>query len=513
MHLQKAVEPYDVFARALTIGPETMVMNFRPDEPMHNRYAVDHGFLSPDGRRRGGHDRADGQRVLPLGVQLLRDARPGRRRCCRSTTRTPARTSRSPRCTTTSRGRCRRCVKWSAFCVATGRRPRLARRPDRLVRGRRRPRPAPTPTSSARTSGSPTRTSSASATTSSARRRCPTSTRWSLDWVGSHGVRRAADADRRRDLSGARAVEQFLGHFRGLLDLWIATDQAARPTVSDCDYRPLGPSGLMVSSGRHRLQRLRRAHRRGTRTGAWSTPRSTPGSPCSTPPTSTARGASEELLGRALGSRRDDVVVATKFGMDMQRRERAGLGRPRLAPLHPHGGRGEPAAARHRLDRPLPAARARPESRRSTRRWPRCTSWWPRARSATSARRTSPAGRSSTPTGRRTATGQTAFVSAQNKYSLYDRSADDELIPACEHVGVEPAAVLPAGVRAAHRQVPARRGRAGGHPARRPARRSRLEDADFDRIEALDGVRRRAGRLDPRRRDRRPRSPSRSSAR
>src|SRR5919112_2356823 len=29
------------------------------------------------------------------------------------------------------------------------------------------------------------------------------------------------------------------------------------------------------------------------------------------------RGASEELLGRALGKRRDDVVVATKFGMDM----------------------------------------------------------------------------------------------------------------------------------------------------------------------------------------------------
>jgi hypothetical protein len=51
MHLQKAVEPYDVFARALTIGPETMVMNFRPEEPMHNRYAVDHGFLSPQAGR------------------------------------------------------------------------------------------------------------------------------------------------------------------------------------------------------------------------------------------------------------------------------------------------------------------------------------------------------------------------------------------------------------------------------------------------------------------------------
>jgi hypothetical protein len=47
MHLQKSVEPYDVFARALTIGPETMVMHFRPDEPMHNRYAVDYDFLSP----------------------------------------------------------------------------------------------------------------------------------------------------------------------------------------------------------------------------------------------------------------------------------------------------------------------------------------------------------------------------------------------------------------------------------------------------------------------------------
>jgi hypothetical protein len=47
MHLQKSVEPYDVFARALTIGPESMVMHFRPDEPMHNRYAVDHDFLNP----------------------------------------------------------------------------------------------------------------------------------------------------------------------------------------------------------------------------------------------------------------------------------------------------------------------------------------------------------------------------------------------------------------------------------------------------------------------------------
>ncbi len=48
MHLQKAIEGYDVFARSLSIGAETMVMRFQPDQPMHLRYAVDHSFLSPD---------------------------------------------------------------------------------------------------------------------------------------------------------------------------------------------------------------------------------------------------------------------------------------------------------------------------------------------------------------------------------------------------------------------------------------------------------------------------------
>jgi hypothetical protein len=47
MHLQKAVDDYDVFARSLSIGAETMVMRFQPDQPMHLRYAVDHSFLSP----------------------------------------------------------------------------------------------------------------------------------------------------------------------------------------------------------------------------------------------------------------------------------------------------------------------------------------------------------------------------------------------------------------------------------------------------------------------------------
>jgi len=47
MHLQKAIDGYDAFARSLSIGAETMVMRFQPDQPMHLRYAVDHDFLSP----------------------------------------------------------------------------------------------------------------------------------------------------------------------------------------------------------------------------------------------------------------------------------------------------------------------------------------------------------------------------------------------------------------------------------------------------------------------------------
>ena len=59
MHLQATVD-YDVFARALSIGPETMVMDFRPEQPMHNRYHVSHGFLSP----RAGHETAAISRIV-----------------------------------------------------------------------------------------------------------------------------------------------------------------------------------------------------------------------------------------------------------------------------------------------------------------------------------------------------------------------------------------------------------------------------------------------------------------
>ena len=76
MHLQATID-FEHFARALSIGPETMVMDFRPDQPMHNRYAVSHDFLSEERRVADGRGQPHRQRVLPVGVQLGGDA--GRR--------------------------------------------------------------------------------------------------------------------------------------------------------------------------------------------------------------------------------------------------------------------------------------------------------------------------------------------------------------------------------------------------------------------------------------------------
>ena len=48
MHVQGAVDDYDVFTRSLSIGPQTTVMHFDPDADGHHRYVLDHGFLAPE---------------------------------------------------------------------------------------------------------------------------------------------------------------------------------------------------------------------------------------------------------------------------------------------------------------------------------------------------------------------------------------------------------------------------------------------------------------------------------
>ena len=48
MHIQAAVEDFDVFTRSLSIGPQTLVMHFEPSAHGHYRYVVDRDFLAPE---------------------------------------------------------------------------------------------------------------------------------------------------------------------------------------------------------------------------------------------------------------------------------------------------------------------------------------------------------------------------------------------------------------------------------------------------------------------------------
>ena len=124
MHLQKSVEPYDVFARALTIGPETMVMHFRPDEPMHDRYAVDYDFLSP----------AAGQEAITIAQTVNAFFRWEFNSCemlVQGDTVLPIDYANAcPDVAVTSLHyyfpwAMRALVKWAAFCAATGRKASL----------------------------------------------------------------------------------------------------------------------------------------------------------------------------------------------------------------------------------------------------------------------------------------------------------------------------------------------------------------------------------------------------
>ncbi|MCA1735835.1 MAG: hypothetical protein LC739_06940 [Actinobacteria bacterium] len=48
MHLQEAVEPYDLFVRALAVGPQVNVIRYDPAAPMHDRYKIDFNFVNAD---------------------------------------------------------------------------------------------------------------------------------------------------------------------------------------------------------------------------------------------------------------------------------------------------------------------------------------------------------------------------------------------------------------------------------------------------------------------------------
>ena len=51
MHLQKAVDPFDLFVRGMGIGPQVNVMKYDPTAPLHARYVVAKDFVTPEERR------------------------------------------------------------------------------------------------------------------------------------------------------------------------------------------------------------------------------------------------------------------------------------------------------------------------------------------------------------------------------------------------------------------------------------------------------------------------------
>ncbi len=48
MHLQKSVEPHDVFVRCIGLGPQVRFVKYDPTAPLHDRYTMDQDFLSTD---------------------------------------------------------------------------------------------------------------------------------------------------------------------------------------------------------------------------------------------------------------------------------------------------------------------------------------------------------------------------------------------------------------------------------------------------------------------------------
>ncbi|MBC9823675.1 aldo/keto reductase [Terrabacter sp. MAHUQ-38] len=195
------------------------------------------------------------------------------------------------------------------------------------------------------------------------------------------------------------------------------------------------------------------------------------------------QGASEEMLGLALGAERENVVVATKFGMDMQgsngpdwgvrgsRRyvrkaveaslRRLGTDWIDLYQLHrpdPVTPIDETLAA---LDELVREGKVRYLGSSNFTGWQVVDADWT-ARAA----------------------GTTRFVSAQNEYSLLERDVEEELVPACEHVGVGllPFFPLASGLLTGKY----RRGEPAPEGTRLAAMADRLAAADWDTIERIE---------------------------
>lgn len=199
-------------------------------------------------------------------------------------------------------------------------------------------------------------------------------------------------------------------------------------------------------------------------------------------------GRSEELLGQAIRGRRDEVVIATKFGMDMQgvngddggRRgsaayvrtaveaslRRLGVDHIDLYQLHTPDPATPMVETLGALDELVQAGTVRAIGCSNLQAWQIVDADWIARQS-----------------------GGAAFVTAQNEYSLYNRTAEVELTPACldRGVGILPYFPLAYGLLTGKY----RRGEPAPAGSRLEIQAGRLEGADWDRIEQLESFARR----------------------
>ncbi|MBQ0904887.1 aldo/keto reductase [Micromonospora sp. U21] len=198
------------------------------------------------------------------------------------------------------------------------------------------------------------------------------------------------------------------------------------------------------------------------------------------------QGSSEELLGQALKGRRDDVVVATKFGMDMNglngpdfgaRGSRRYIARAVEASLRRLGTDHIDLYQMHEPDPGTPIdetlaalddlvrdGKVRYLGNSNFTGWQIADADWVAS-----------------------SNGRARFISAQNHYSLVERSVETEVIPACERFGLGMLPFFPlangllTGKYKREAQPPAgSRLSGGGRYA------ERLAAADWDTIEAIE---------------------------
>jgi aryl-alcohol dehydrogenase-like predicted oxidoreductase len=254
--------------------------------------------------------------------------------------------------------------------------------------------------------------------------------------------------------------------------------------MADMTYRPLGNSGLMVSTvGIGCNAFSRRVDLEGTR----AIVRAALDNGVTLFDTAdiygVEPGASEAMLGEALATERENVILATKFGMDMRgangpdwgvrgsrryirKAVESSLRRLRtdyidLYQLHAPDEVTpveETLAALHEL---VLEGKVRNIGSSNFAGWQVVDADW-----------TARAG------------GYERFVSAQNKYSLLDRDVEDELVPACERVGVGILPFFPLEFGLLTGKY--KRGQDAPEGTRLAQETSRLEAAEWDRIEAVE---------------------------